>query len=262
MSAIILAIVTATLVILLLIVGIAFSFSLIKRQKERQIMELTETKLNFEKEIRLVETEVTEQVLSHVASELHDNIGQMLTAMHIQIENQTLDFPETEKAYTPLKKYLTNVTQQVRSLSKSLNNDFIFQAGLVKSIQAEVNRLNELRRFDVQLETDTEEVSLQKDQELMVFRIFQEISQNALKHSRAKNLWVNIKEKPNTFELEIKDDGVGFDVIEIEKTSDGSGLKNIIKRADLAGLTCDLKSEIGRGTSYVFKGKPDLSIKK
>ncbi len=262
MTAIILAIVTATLMILLLIVGIAFSFSLVKRQKEKQIMELTETKLNFEKEIRQVETEVSEQVMSHVASELHDNIGQMLTAMHIQIENQTLDHPETEESYVPIKKYLTNVTQQIRLLSKSLNNDFIEQKGLVGAIEIEADRLNALNRFHVTVTKKMEDFDLQKDQELMIFRIFQEISQNALKHARAKNLFVNILGNSVNFELEIKDDGVGFDTEEIRAKSDGSGLTNIVKRASLAGLDCEFKTKKGEGTSYKFTKKPIMPSKK
>ena len=82
------AIVSSTLLILLLIAIVILVFFISGKQRVKQEMEMNKAKLLFEQELRQVETEVTEHVMSQFAQELHDNIGQLHTAMHIQIENQ------------------------------------------------------------------------------------------------------------------------------------------------------------------------------
>ena len=256
MNDIILSIVAATLLILLLIAGIAITFFISNRQRMRQEQILVETKLDFERELRQVETEVSEHVMGQFANELHDNIGQLLTAMHIEIENRKLDSPENQDEYKPLEIYLNEVTQQLRLLSKSFNNDFIAHSGLLTAIQLEVKRMNHLRRFVVHLDADSVVSVLKTDEELMVFRIFQEILQNVMKHAGAKNVFIRLKTDSEMFELEVKDDGSGFDYEEVFRQNKASGLRNIFKRAALAQLECAIHTKVGEGTSYILKKSP------
>src|SRR5580704_8365266 len=90
----ILAIVSITLLMLFLVAAIILVIFISGKQRLKQQMELAENKLTFEKELRQVETEVSEQILGQLAQELHDNIGQMLTAVHIHLENQMIDHPD------------------------------------------------------------------------------------------------------------------------------------------------------------------------
>ena len=256
MNDIILSIVAATLLILLLIAGIAITFFISNRQRMRQEQILVETKLDFERELRQVETEVSEHVMGQFANELHDNIGQLLTAMHIEIENRKLDSPENQDEYKPLEIYLNEVTQQLRLLSKTFNNDFIAHSGLLTAIQLEVKRMNHLRRFVVHLDADSVVSVLKKDEELMVFRIFQEILKNVMKHAGAKNVFIRLKTDSEMFELEVKDDGSGFDYEEVFRQNKASGLRNIFKRAALAQLECAIHTKVGEGTSYILKKSP------
>ncbi|MDF3027989.1 MAG: hypothetical protein K0S23_2296 [Fluviicola sp.] len=256
MNDIILSIVAATLLILLLIAGIAITFFISNRQRMRQEQLLVETKLDFERELRQVETEVSEHVMGQFANELHDNIGQLLTAMHIEIENRKLDSPENQDEYKPLEIYLNEVTQQLRLLSKTFNNDFIAHSGLLTAIQLEVNRMNHLRRFVVHLDADSTSSVLKKDEELMVFRIFQEILHNVMKHAGAKNVFIRLKTTSELFELEVRDDGSGFDYDEVFSQNKASGLRNILKRAALAQLECTVQTKLGEGTSYILKKLP------
>ncbi|TSJ45383.1 sensor histidine kinase [Fluviicola chungangensis] len=256
MNDIILSIVSATLLILLLIAGITITFFMAGRQRMRQEQILTETKLAFERELRLVETEVSEHVMGQFANELHDNIGQLLTAMHIEIENRKLDDPGSQDEFKPLEIYLNEVTQQLRLLSKTFNTDFIAHSGLLSAIQMEVNRMNNLRRFKVHLEAGNFVSVLKKEEELMVFRIFQEILQNVMKHSGAKNVSIHLKTDSDLFQLEIRDDGKGFDYQEVLKQNKGSGLRNILKRAALAQLDCEIQTKSGEGTCFILKKSP------
>lgn len=256
MNDIILSIVAATLLILLLIAGIVITFFMTNRQRMRQEYELTETKLAFEQELRRVEAEVSEHVMSQFSNELHDNIGQLLTAMHIEIENRKLDSPDDRESFKPLEIYLGEVTQQLRLLSKTLNNDFIAYSGLLATIQLEVDRLNKLKRFDTKLVSDVKGTPLKSEQELMIFRIFQEIIQNMMKHAEAKEVVVTLNSNTEQFELQIRDDGKGFDYEAALNQNKGSGLRNILKRTALAQLECTVHTKIGAGTTYILKKLP------
>lgn len=252
------AIILITLIILLLIAGIIITFFITGRQRIQQEMQVAETKLNFERELRQVETEVSEHVMSQFAQELHDNIGQLLTAMHIQIENQKLEHPALVDGFKPVEIYLGEVTQHLRLLSRTLNNDYLGHIGLLSALQLEVDRLRALKRFTIHWQTVSGLTLLEKNQELMVFRIFQEITQNALRHSSAKNIYISVSLE-NGFELSVKDDGKGFDKESIFATDKASGLRNIIKRSRLAGMDCVIESTPGKGSLFILKKSSTLA---
>lgn len=257
MNDIILSIVSATLLILLLIAGIVITFFIAGRQRMRQEQVLTETKLTFERELRQVETEVSEHMMAQFAHELHDNIGQLLTAMHIEIENRKLDEPEKPEVFKPLEIYLGEISQQLRLLSQTLNNDFVVRNGLVQAIRLEVNRMNNLQRFRAHLDANSVSSVLKKDEELVVFRIFQEILHNVMKHAGAKQVFIRLDADREKFELEVKDDGKGFDYEAVFSQNKASGLRNILKRAALANLECTIETKPGEGTRYFLKKSPN-----
>lgn len=257
-SQILLAIICSTLLILLLIAIVIIVLFISGRQKAKQEMEMTRAKLSYEQELRKVETEVKEQVMGQFAHELHDNIGQLLTAMHIQIENQKLDHPELAEGFQPVEFYLGDVTRQLKLLSRTLNNDYVGQIGLFQALQTEADRINALRRFLVHFPETKGKTNLDKNSELMVFRIFQEITQNALRHSSARNLYVTIDTGNEGFEMTVKDDGKGFDLKKIMASTKPSGLMNITKRARLAGLSCEIVSAPGEGCLFSLKKIPPL----
>ena len=85
MDDILVTFITVTLLILLLVAGIFITLIISSRERLQQQMALADARLAFERELRSVETEVAESMMSQFARELHDNIGQMLTALHIQM---------------------------------------------------------------------------------------------------------------------------------------------------------------------------------
>lgn len=244
---IILAIVSTTLFILLLIAVILIVFFIFGRQRQEQHVKLAQAKTDFEKELRQVETEVSEQVMGRFAHELHDNIGQLLTATRIQVENQKLDHPELAEGFKPIEIYLGEVTQQLRILSRTMNHDYIGHLGLLGAVQLEADRLKDLKRFNVYWLPVSGSSNLDKNQELMVFRIFQEVIQNALRHSSADNLHISMDNRGDGFTLEVRDDGKGCDMEQVFRSDKASGLRNMMKRASLARMECHIKSSPGKG---------------
>jgi signal transduction histidine kinase len=249
----VLSVVLSSLLILLLVGTLVVVFFTWSRQKAKQEMQMVHTKLDFEKELRQVESEVHDRVMTRFAQELHDNIGQLLTSMHVHIENQKIDHPHMELSFKPVEIYLREVTQGVKLLSRTLNNDSIVSHGLWQSIKNEAIRLNTLKRFTVHDPVLNGKPFLTAEHVLMIFRIFQEITQNALKHSKAKNLYISGQADETIFLLRVEDDGKGFDTMQTLNSSKASGLKNIIRRAELSDIACTIQSSPGNGCKIELK---------
>lgn len=251
-----LSVISITSLVLLLISGIIIVFFQAGRQRLKQQMEMAESKLNYEKELRKVETEVSEEMMQQFGQELHDNIGQLLTAVHIQLENIKIDYPALKDGFKPMETYLSDATQQLRMLSRTMNNDYIGHTGLLGAMEVELNRVKALRRFEVHWKPVSGSSHLRKEQELMLFRVFQEIIQNCLRHSQAKNLYVSVDNTNEGFELKMEDDGMGYHVEATLQSNKASGLRNIIKRSEWAGMQCTIRSAPGNGCAITLKKPP------
>lgn len=253
MNDIVLGIVATTVVILFLVTGVVYSFFRIQQQRTRQKEALAEAKLAFERELRVIEIEEREKILHRLAYELHDNAGQLLVAMHMQIQTQKMLHPELAEGYKPIEIYLGEVTQQLRLLSKTLNSDAILQNGFEGAVVLEIERLKSLKIFDVEQQIEVSELNLDKDAQLMVFRIFQEIIQNLLKHAKASKIEIELFSAQSEFRLIVRDNGVGFEYEKLFEQNKASGVKNILNRAKLAGLNCSFNTNPGEGTTVILK---------
>jgi len=257
-NTVIYTLVLSTLVILLLIAGVAITIFIANRQRITQAVKMAQMQRDYEREMRAVQNEVQEETLVNVSRELHDNIGQLMTFMHIQLEQKKMMHPEMAGVLGPIHETLGKATQEVRSLGRSLNSDLLEQNGLMHTITAEVARFRQLNHFKVAWTHDGAEPGLGKDQRLMAFRIFQEIMGNMLKHAQAAHINVSMTGK-DSFTMVIRDDGKGFDVDAAMKAGTGSGLRNIIKRAGLAELNCSIVSEKGKGSIFTLAQAAGIS---
>ncbi|MEZ5018488.1 MAG: ATP-binding protein [Flavipsychrobacter sp.] len=248
---IVLTIVVITFVILLLIAGVIITMIIANKKHVQQEVKMTQMQLDYEKELRVVENEVQEETLSNVARELHDNIGQLLTLIRIQLEQESFDDQELADKLAPADSTLNDTIEQVRLLSHSLNTDHIAQSGFIALIDKEVNRLSSLKRLRFNWDKPNTEPDINKDKRIMLFRIFQEIVNNAMKHAGAKNITIIIR-SINPLVITIKDDGIGFDLEEINKKGRGSGFTNMNKRAELANFKLEIESNKGKGSIFTL----------
>lgn len=243
-------VVVVTLLILLLISVVIITLFIANRRHVSQEMKMAQMQLDYEKELRTAEQEVQEQVLVNIGRELHDNIGQLLTLMNIQLEQQKVINPVTAATLRPISETLSTTVGEVRRISKSLNSDLLEINGLNSTIEHEVGRLQQVGKYTIQFKKDGEP-QLTKDQKIIVFRIFQEILNNIMKHSQAKNISIAISGGQN-FTLIVKDDGKGFDVGAMMNSSKGSGLKNMVKRSELAKMKCNIDAAPGQGATFTL----------
>ncbi len=228
-----------------LLVGIIITTAILYHNRRK--LHLLE-RSTFAQTLLQSQLEIKEQTLQHLAVELHDNLGQI--ASLIKINLNTIKVEETDKAKLKVeetKELVRQLITDLKLLSVSLNSNRVTQLGITKSLEDEVARLNKIGLFKIMLQ-QVGSVALADNATIIIFRMAQEILNNALKHSTAKNVTISISVSDNLFSLSIVDDGTGFNLADKLKTG-GSGLLNLQSRAKLIGATISIQSKLAVGTT-------------
>ncbi|PZR17247.1 MAG: hypothetical protein DI539_16980 [Flavobacterium psychrophilum] len=214
-----------------------------------------EKDLDFQKTLNATIMETQEQVLNNISQDLHDDAGQQLTYINFVVENLKYDNPELNEALNPLSQSIGTLSNSIRSISHSLNSQLLVQESLIKAIEAEVDRLKSNTKLQVSLVlTGSRKKVFSSDVKIVIYRIFQEIINNALKHSGASAIDITIKTEPH-FELTIADNGKGFDLDDKIESKSGLGLKNIVKRAEIINFKMKITSATAKGTTVTISEK-------
>lgn len=236
------------MIVVLVIVSalIILFFIVFQRRKNRLLLDKIKQKQLFDEEIVKTQTEIQEETLKNVGRELHDNVGQLLSFASMQLNLLATQVNESLKnKVEDTKEVVLESIQEVRALSKALNNDIILNVGLHKSVQNEIDRLNKLRSIKAELSVEGKEISLaDQKHEIILFRILQEFFSNTVKYSDAGNIWVKLIYSDTTLQIEARDNGKGFDKDTIEP---GAGLINMKNRAAMihAKFSIDSKPDEG-----------------
>jgi signal transduction histidine kinase len=154
---------------------------------------------------------------------------------------------------------VAQVINDLRNLSKSLSFEHIAELGLIKTIEIEVSRINTSGLLNTQLIITGDSFPLGEERELVLFRIFQEGLNNTLKHAHAKHLKISLQYSKQIFNLNLEDDGNGFEPNELHNIG-GSGLKNMQNRAALIGAVTIIDSLPGKGCSIKVTLNPTQHI--
>ncbi len=249
------AIVLSTIFLLIVATGIVVLVLVYQKKQLQYFSEREQLKTKFDKEILESKLDIQEQIFKNISQEIHDNIGQILSLAKITIN--TMDVKE----YDPLREKITASTELIgkaitdlRNLSMSLNADSILEMGLIKSIQFELDLIKKTGKYNTNLIVEGIPYDLTQQQELVLFRIFQETLHNALKHSKASQINMNVSYNSANFIMLVSDDGIGFNTTAIysKKAGTSSGLRNIKNRAGVIGADIKINSEEGNGTNIVI----------
>src|SRR5690606_16976776 len=222
-----------------------------QRKKNKFLKERFEAEKRYQRELANSQIEIQEQTLKNIAWELHDNVGQLLSVANIQLNVLMNSIPETyHNQIKETKGVVQETVQEIRSLSKVLNNDVVLRNGLLKSLQVELDRLNRLDYLRATFKISGGIVPLNNASEIIVFRILQEFLSNVIKHAKASKLFVHLDYQEKALEIVAEDDGVGFD---ISQKTDSSGMETMHSRAELLNANFSIVSEIGKGTRLFIK---------
>ncbi|TCP25031.1 hypothetical protein EV195_10462 [Tenacibaculum skagerrakense] len=234
-------VVISTILVVLGVLFIVILFTIFQRRKNQLLTEKAEEKKRFEKEIAETQIEIREETLRNISWELHDNIGQLLTLAKIQLQNAS------EENLGDISETITKSLNEIRSLSKLINPEFIKNIKFKEALALEIERFNRLKFIDATLTITGEEKEVDQKHGIIMFRILQEFFSNTIKHAKGSKLDVFLHFKEDALEIIAKDNGVGFNINEVAKK--GIGLQNIKTRVELINAEANIKSEPKKGTT-------------
>jgi signal transduction histidine kinase len=245
------------IMVLIIITSLVIVFFVVfQKRKNKLLLDKIKQQQAFDEEITKAQTEIQEQTLKNIGWELHDNVGQLLAFASMQLSILKMQVTDDVKVkFKDTSEALQNSLKEVRSLSKSLNNEVILNIGFEKSINNELDRLKKMKFASASLEVKGEKVDFNnKKDEIIIFRIIQEFLSNSVKYSEAKHLKIILQYQPDYLKIIASDDGIGFNIDNVEK---GSGLLNMESRAALIKAKLHLVSKPKKGVQltieYPFK---------
>lgn len=235
---------TTVIIGLLLAVILVFFIISIVRYHKRYV--------RLQRERMHAEITIQENERRRIAGDLHDSLGPLLSSVKLQINSIEAGSEEDQVIIAKAGNYLDEIISGVREISHNLLPNTLERKGLTEAIREFISRIHARQSVHIDFYQPVK-VDIQEQQQIHIFRMVQEIIQNTIKHSKAKNLQLAIGSENNEIVLLTKDDGDGFDVDKVRKNSMGLGLKSIESRVEILNGTLILQSAPGSGTTYFIK---------
>jgi signal transduction histidine kinase len=207
-----------------------------------------EFNLEQEKNKRLTASyDAADDERKRIAQDIHDGLGQSLSAVKLQLECMELsDIEKSEKILESLKNSMNDTIQELRNISNDLMPAGLKEFGLINTISALIKHLAEYSSIEFTLiKQITHEHNLSEKESVYLYRIAQESLKNAIAHSSANKIETKIISDNNKLAIQISDDGQGFDA---NKNSYGNGLHNLKERADIINAKIFIYSQFGQGS--------------
>jgi signal transduction histidine kinase len=221
-------------------------FSMIRwnRQLFARMVELSERRSELAQ--KLIATQ--ESTLRYISRELHDEFGQILTAVGSMLGRAGAHAPEGSSLRTDLqevRQIAQDTLDRVRSLSQALHPVMLDEAGLEATLDWYIPTVERQTGIAISYEKQGQPFDMDGSAAVQVYRVLQEALNNTARHSGAKQAWVRLRFLPATLELEVEDHGVGFSGRPVKQ---GIGLVAMRERAELMGGSIAFSTPVAGGT--------------
>jgi len=231
----------------LLLVGFIITMLIVYRKKQYE----------HQQELLHARLEIQENIFKNLSEEIHDNIGQELSVLKLTLSVAPLQQEgEAGKYIKESRSMVNHIISGVADLSKSLHTDRILKIGIIEAVKFELEKIEKTNLFKTSFTCADLDFHMTDGNEILIFRIIQEILNNTIKHSRAENIQAEIVYRDNSVFFIFTDDGVGFDVKEAMQrpsSSRGIGLTSMVNRAKLIGGQLNLWSQPGMGAKTTIE---------
>jgi signal transduction histidine kinase len=190
--------------------------------------------------------DATDKERKRLALELHDDIGQRLIGTKLILENIESDHTELLTNQLELAKQSIDLTiQEIRNLTNNLLPSVINEFGLATAIKTLCDDIVKISGINIDLTSNLKHEDINTNVKVYLFRLVQEAVSNILQHSEADRILINLELKDNILQLEVKDNGKGFDESMITM---GNGLINMRERVSLLDGEIKIITNVGKGT--------------
>jgi signal transduction histidine kinase len=242
------------------LLGIIASAVGVEEERRRALEALRES----EERLRHLSSELLitqEMERKRLAQQLHDSVGQALSALKFGIE-ETLDALHGEvddEKINPLRAtvpMIREVVNEIRAIQSDLRPSMIDDLGIVTTMDTFCKQFQEIyKTIRVQTQVEIEEQEIPKQLKIVIYRILQEAMNNVAKHSRAQIVHICFRREADSIQLVVQDDGRGIDMTREAEGNfrKGLGLSSMKERAELSGGAFTIKSREMEGTRIEAK---------
>ena len=243
----ILSIVSVSVFVLFLVIGGFMLFRIYLKRKNTLLLEKEKMSIQFEQTLLHSKLEIQEETFTYISKEIHDNIGQVLSLIRINLN--TLSAPSQEQKLNLMDELIGKAIGDLRNLSHSLDSDMIRNTGWVKAAERLLNDLQKTGTCKTTFVTEEKLPALSNEKSIILFRMIQEIINNIIKHARAKEIEFKAFREESCITINIKDNGKGFDRATVAA---GAGLQNLEIRAKMIDANMYIHTEPGSGTCVII----------
>jgi len=224
------------------------------RRKRKILEERAAREAQFQQELLQAQLEMQEHTLKTISQEIHDNVGQILSIIKVNLNILTFENAGNEKLEN-VKEMLTDAIKELRDLSAGYYADRLVEEGFLVAIQHQLRQLSKTGLFTTSFHTELETLSIDKSKVIFLHRMVQEILHNVVKHSGANQVVASISKENEEIHVSLSDNGKGFDT-QSEGFKAGIGLSSIRQRASMIGANVEILSKPGSGTIVNLAFKP------
>jgi len=230
-----------SIIILFALIAYSAFIQKILREKSQQY----QLELAHQKEVTLQYTSVQESERKRIAELLHDDIGNKLNILSLWINNE--DSLNNKRSREVIKQQIPALIEATRTISHSLYPVNLEKFGLILTLEALISNVNE--SLPIQLIVNHDYQKRPISFEVQIYRIIQEFLSNVIKHAKASNMLIHIRDTETSLAVILSDNGVGFDNSILKK---GMGLKNIDSRIKSINAFSKWKSKKGNGSRLII----------
>lgn len=183
-----------------------------------------------------------------LAKEIHDGVGPNMSTLKLQIDS-IIRKATSEEIISSLEEInisISEIATEIRQISHDLMPSSLIDFGVVTALSNFSKRISASSDLEVHYQSNIIDGQLSKEHELNIYRIVQELINNALKYSKCKSIEISLRQDNDEINILVEDDGIGMDTT---LHSEGVGLNNIITRVESLQGEIDIDSQIGSGVS-------------
>ncbi len=246
-----LTIILGTFLVLFFAIVILFLFYMFNKKNQLYKKEKELMRNNFEKAMLESQLEIQEQLFRSISNDIHDNVGQMLSLVKVQLNIMEQSQQPNPVLMRDISENVSQVMQELRDIAQSMNDQKMLDNGLPEAVNKLLQRINRTGKIKAWIEVNGLERHVGVKQTKIFYRIIQESVQNVLKHAEATEIIIQINFDQDCMKICIKDNGKGFDPGLQQKQITGMGLRSMRDRAELAGASFQINSGM-EGTTIVL----------
>ena len=221
-------------------------------KKEAEIHQQKIRELEKDKQLVAVDSLLKgqEEERSRLAKDLHDGLGGLLSGVKFSLRNMKDNLiitPDNMTVFERSLEMLDNSIKELRRVAHNMMPELLTKFGLDEALKEYCNSINTTNLLKVNYQSIGMDSRMEKSQEIIIYRIIQELLNNTMKHAAATEAMVQLVKEEGRLSIIIEDNGKGFDT-SILKNNKGAGLTSVQSRVDYLKGRLDIHSEISKGT--------------